>query len=144
MRVKISGVLTIALRAGYTFIVMKRFFKKVFGFCGAIVVLVLMLGTFCADQFAAKDLHHSYVPERVTHIETQDTMCHRGEASTVAISPRSSESSSEKTARYLIGKTAIFTTSAILESKLTLAKFHLSTTFGFGKHREIRDVILRS
>lgn len=123
---------------------MKRFFKKVFGFCGAIVVLVLALGTFCADQFAAKDLHHSYVPAQVAHIEARETMCHGGETGTVAISPRSSESSSEKNLRSFVARTAVIGTEFLSGNRLGLDKFHLSSTFGFGKHREIRDVILRS
>lgn len=123
---------------------MKGFFRNIFGFCGAIVILVLALGTFCADQFVTKGAHHTYATARISHIEASETMCHRAETPTVAISPRTSESTSEIGLRQPLGKVLSFSFTISPEIGPNLGRSHLVSWFGFAKHREIQDVILRS
>jgi hypothetical protein len=123
---------------------MNGFFKKLLAFSGAIVVLVLALGTFCTDPFVAKAAHHEYFAGRVSHIETAETMCHRAETATVAISPRTSESSSEMGLRQPFSKFLVSVINLPPEIDSALGKPYLFSSFGFGRHREIQDVILRS
>lgn len=108
------------------------------------MILVLALGTFCADQFVTKGTHHTYATARVSHIEPSEAMCHRAETPTVAISPRTSESTSEVSLRQPLGKVLSFSFTISPEIGPNLGRSHLVSWFGFAKHREIQDVILRS
>lgn len=108
------------------------------------MVLVLALGTFCTDQFVSKVAHHEYLTRRVSHIETAETMCHRAETAIVAISPRSSESSSEVGLRQPFSRFLASDINLPPEIDSVLGKPYLFSSFGFGRHREIQDVILRS
>lgn len=128
----------------YTSHVMNGFFKKLLAFSGTIVVLVLALGTFCADQFVAKGAHHTYAAAQVSHIEPTETMCHRAETATMAISPRTSESTSETSLRQPLSKSLSFNINLAPEISSILGRPYLFSSFGFGKHLEIQNVILRS
>lgn len=108
------------------------------------MILVLAMGAFCADQFIAKSAHHTYVAGQVSHIEARETMCHRAETTTVAISSRNSESRSELNFRQPLGKFLSFSLNIPPEISPGLGKAYLFSSFGFGKHREIQNVILRS
>lgn len=108
------------------------------------MILVLALGTFCADQFVTKGAHHTYAIARVSHVEASEAMCHRAETPTVAISHRTSESTSEISLRQPLGKFLPFSFTIPPEIGPNLGRSHLVSWFGFAKHREIQDVILRS
>lgn len=124
---------------------MKRYFRQILVFCGAIAVLVLALGTFCTDQWMMKAEHHPHSGvERIAHVEAAETMCHTAEPVIVAISPKNSESRSETGFSPEFGGS--IASSLVFHENVDpfLRKTVLFRSFGLARHKEIRYVVFRS
>lgn len=124
---------------------MKRYFRQILVFCGAIAVLVLALGTFCTDQWMMKGEHHPHSGvERISHVEAAETMCHTAEAAIIAINPKNSESRSDTSFSPELG--GCISSSLAFHENIDpfLRKTALSRSFGLARHKEVRYVVFRS
>ena len=138
-------MLTIIPPGGYTFAAMKRYFRQILVFCGAIAVLVLALGTFCVDEWMMKAQHHPHSGiGTISRLDAAEKMCHMAEPSIVAINPKSSESRSETN---FSGEPGRFITVSLAFSESIdpyLSKTFLFSSFSLARHQEIRYVVFRS